>query len=99
MQQPALGNPVGRRGVFFEDRVRVHTRESECVHTCAARVFRVAVHPRPRVGNQREAIGAALEQFMRLIGVRRGRNDAMVQRQRRLDQTGDPRRGHGVADQ
>ncbi len=99
VDQVTIGDSVGRRGVFFKDCVGVHTSESERIHARAPRVSCFAVDPRSRFGHKRQPIGSLLKECVGLIRMWRGWNHPMMQRECRLDQRGNPRRRHGVADQ
>ena len=82
--------------MLLEHGMSAHAGKSKRIDSGAAGILGIAVNPGPRRGKQLEA--AAGELRVGTIGTAGRRQETMVQRQSRFDQTGHPGGGHGVTD-
>jgi hypothetical protein len=83
--------------VFLQDGMRINAAETESVHARPPRRFGGAVNPGPRLRVDVE-IGVLKQQLGIGIFAQRGRQDFVMQGERRFDQPGHAGGGHRMAD-
>ena len=89
---------VGRRMGLLQESVGVDPTESECVDAAPSRGFPVSVDPGSGLGIEVEGRRLEPELGIGPLNVQRGRQNAMVESESGLDDAGDSRRRHRVAD-
>ena len=82
--------------MFLERRVGIDSREAKGIYAGAAGRVGIGVDPGPGFLEQLEF--GRVDQGMGFGDIQSRRQDTMMERERRLDETGHPGGGHGVAD-